>query len=471
MASWKSWSMALVVGMTGCGQLAEGFFDAPYTGDAFGRNDGPVAVTVNIQVKQGNARQWAQKRGLSVVKEFPELRAVTVAAPEGAHALVTQLEQDPSVAFAEADLAVSMPRITKGPQSSLMTSLGSMADPLERKQYSLDVMQVRDAWKFSRGQGVKVGVIDFGFDYDHQDLRNQLLPGFNAWHGVAGRLFSGAKGDPNKDQVSHGSHVAGIIAAQGQNGLGITGVAPEAKVFPVRISPDLDYQAGRQAFDPFYGELAQKLEAQDKSAMSVLVGAILAATVAKVDVLNMSLGVTPQQVAAMNGGKGGAQAMQGLQLYLKAVEFATKNGVTVLVAAGNERQEGSPTNLLTLHPAIVTVGATDQNDEIAPFSNSSKVLSVSAPGVNVLSTVPATIRNATFPYEAMSGTSMATPNVAGVVALMKATNPALDPVTIKKILMATAEDRGPEGPDPDFGFGRVNAFKAVAVAAKLRQAP
>lgn len=444
MGNWKRFAAVALVGLTGCATVPTTLApQAPADAAALARRSTP-ARTVNVAMKSGSLRQWAQKKGLRVVQEFPQLNAGTLAAPQGAEQLVAQLKGDPALRFATVDRSFALPKPKRSRSSLRLLS----TDPQIGKQYSLDVMQVKDAWKVSRGAGVKIAVMDSGFDYNHPDLKNNLLPGANPYYGVKGRLFAGPSGG------EHGTHVAGIIAAQANNNLGIAGVAPEAKLFPIKLWPDEDYERVRGAVDPFYTEYVRSLMNTGEALNSALINGVLLAAEEKCDVLNMSLGIA--------GGDPNDH-----QLYYMAIDYVLKKGVTVLVAAGNERQEGSPANMLALHPGIIGVGATDSKDQIAPFSNRGQYVAVSAPGVQILSTVPATIQNATFAYEYLDGTSMATPNVAGVVALLKSANRKLNPAQIKAILEKTADDQGPKGYDPDFGHGRVNALKAMALAKKL----
>lgn len=464
MANWKSLALAVLFGAAGCGAFVESFIDEPSPLVAQSRLK-PGTTAVNVIVKQGSAAQWAKSRGLRVLTETPQIQGALILADGDAPQLAESLKKDPNVAVAEPDLPFQVLEPLPA-QTSSLAILGRFGegDPLMSRQYSLDIMHVKEAWQFSRGEGVKVGVIDTGFDYDHPDLKNQLLTGFSARFGE-GTLFTRHFGSG-----SHGTHVAGIIAAEANNGLGISGVAPGAKIVPIRLWDDPQFDNVRQAVDPLYTDYARSLVESRQSWVSSLIQSLIYAADHGVSVVNMSIGMNPPKymtVPMMNKTVSSLMLLQGIQSYHAAVNYALKKGVTILVAMGNERRQGSPVNLLALHPGIVAVGATDDRDRVAVFSNQGPNIWVSAPGVDVLSTVPASIGNATYPYEKMSGTSMATPNAAGVTALAKATCPALSPAQMRVLLQHAVDDIGPAGFDPDFGHGRLNALKAVAIAKAI----
>ena len=178
--------------------------------------------------------------------------------------------------------------------------------------------------------------------------------------------------------------MAGIIGATKDNGVGVTGIAPDATLVPVKVLDD-----------------------SGSGWNSDVASAIVWAADADIDVLNLSLG-GPSDPALKT-----------------AVEYALAKGSTVVAAAGNSRQEGNAANYPAAYPGVVAVAATAFNDTSGSFSNTGSYVSVAAPGVSVLSTVNGG-------YAAWSGTSMATPYVAGIVALAqerarRAALPAEDP--------------------------------------------
>ncbi len=301
------------------------------------------------------------------------------------------------------------------------------------------------------GQGVIVGVIDTGVYYTHSDLGN------NMWHDTPagyhyGWDFYDNDNDP-MDTYGHGTHCAGTVAGDGTAGTD-TGVAPSATIMALRINY-------------YYGGEATWVQAMEFGTQH---GAA---------VLSMSLG-----------------SYTGVAFLREAEEALLLAGVVHSVAAGNNGPSGG-TILGSgdcpppwFHPnqtyhggqsAVVTVGATDSNDGIASFSSRGPVTwwlgvapwhdysdsqplidpDVSGPGVDVLSTMMG------GGYTTMSGTSMATPHVAGVMALMLSANPELTVAEIDQILEETSLDLGATGKDNTYGAGRVNAYAAVMAALQL----
>ncbi len=406
------------------------------------------AVLVKVK-RTGDAEAIAREHGLQITRSIPalglaELRTSTPGAGWLDRKL-NELSKDSRVAFAEPNLAVKL----KNTQSSSLpkgSALEGPNDPLRKFQYSLDAMNVPEAWKTTQGdRKVIVAVIDSGVDDDHKDLKANLSPnGFDAFNGREGTKYASPStvsrfGGPFAS-FGHGTHVAGIIGAVGDNNRGIVGVAPKVTIMPIKIFPGL-----RDSLKP-------KENGGDPSAIiaSAVAAGIVYATDHGASIINMSLGFPYES-----------------QSLAVAVDYALQKGVTVLVAAGNERMEGSPINTLANLHGVIGVGATDEDDKVTFFSNKGKYVSVAAPGWRVLSTMPSVFNGlVSEPYQYMDGTSMACPNAAGVAALVKSVNPALSPAQVKGILEASADDRGPKGFDENYGHGRVNAARAVAMAAK-----
>jgi type VII secretion-associated serine protease mycosin len=289
-------------------------------------------------------------------------------------------------------------------------------DTYREYQWDLDRMSVPDAWQQSTGTDVVVAVIDTGVDGNHPDLAGNVLTGYDAIDDTEG-------GD--SDGNGHGTHVAGTVAAVTGNGEGIAGVAPDAKVLPVKV---LDADGSGWSSDTAEGIVW----AVDNGAQ----------------VINMSLGADSSTDAEE-----------------AAVAYAVENGVTVVAAAGNEREEGSPTSYPAAYDGVIAVAATDLDDEIAEYSNRGDYVDVAAPGSGILSTYPADLSEDGSEYAELSGTSMASPHVAAVAALIKASRPDITPDGIQNALEESAVDLGDSGFDPDFGHGRIDAAAAIEAAA------
>ncbi|MCR4396647.1 MAG: S8 family peptidase [Candidatus Saccharicenans sp.] len=280
-------------------------------------------------------------------------------------------------------------------------------------------IKVTGAWDFSRGDpNLLIAVLDSGIDYTHPDLASKVIS--------TGRDFINDDDDAMDDHW-HGTHVAGIIAAATNNTEGIAGVAWDCRLLPGKI-----------------------ISAEGEGDYSDLIDALIWAAdyssgQAKVGVINMSVG--------------GDEPDQALRA---ALEYAYNKGIVLVAATGNDGVAG------VLYPAAydefcLAVSASDYSDEIASFSNSGPQVDVAAPGVWVLSTIPLAITEPGYlPYAFASGTSMATPHVAGFAALLKANKPWLTPADIMKIIKYTPDDIETAGRDDYAGYGRINTERALS---------
>ncbi|MFI1994362.1 S8 family peptidase [Actinoplanes sp. NPDC020271] len=284
----------------------------------------------------------------------------------------------------------------------------SGSDPYRDRQWDLTTMNVPAAWPRSTGDGVTVAVIDTGVDGRHPDLTGHVLTGYDAITNTAGG---------NTDPQGHGTHVAGTIGALTGNGIGVAGIAPDVTILPVRV-----------------------LDAKGSGFDSDTAEGIVWAADHGADVINMSLGGTMPSTAVTN-----------------AVAYARGKGVVVVAAAGNDRAKGSPTSYPGADPGVIAVAATDSGDVVASYSNAGSYVDVAAPGSGIISTYP----TAAGGYATMNGTSMASPHVAAVAALLLAAAPDLTPDQVESALGSTAKDLGPTGKDTDYGYGRIDAAAAL----------
>ena len=236
----------------------------------------------------------------------------------------------------------------------------SIQDAKQKSAWGISAFDLPRAWVKTKGEGVKIAVLDTGCDLDHPDLVKNLLPGYN---------FVNPKKQPWDDN-QHGTHVSGIIAAE-NNEIGVVGVAPHCKIIPVKV---LDKNGS--------GTISQ-----------VANGIIWATDVAKADFICMSLGC-PGTVPNVH----------------KAIKYALSKKVISFVAAGNAgstKQIFYPAN----YPETIGIGSIDENFDRSRFSNTGDNLDFMAPGNKILSTVPDNW------YAVLSGTSMANPFAVGVAAL------------------------------------------------------
>jgi len=302
-----------------------------------------------------------------------------------------------------------------------------------------------------------VAVIDSGIILDHPDLINVQVQGMDMVRDVAvSGDGNGVDTDPSDESgpqtvpAFHGTHVAGTIAAQTDNGLFGTGVAPMARIMPVRVVDTL----GRASFFDILEAIAWSAGLPNNSGVS--------STAQAADVINLSLG-GPDPCASMEA---------------DLIRRVRAKGIVVVGAAGNESRPGdlipvtSPANC----PGVLAVGATNYLNEHAVYSNGGPQLDLVAPGgdysagtvtTGIASAGGVFVNGIVQPESTYKiGTSMATPHVAGVIALMKFIAPEITPTDIDNLLAAgkLTGDLGPSGWDERYGSGLINARKAVREA-------
>ncbi len=276
-------------------------------------------------------------------------------------------------------------------------------DPSFHKQWFHQTIESERAWDKTMGsKDVVVAVIDDGVDVNHQDLKANIVSPYDV-------LTGQSKVPPGE----HGTHVAGIIGSTAHNNLGVAGVAPKSKIMPINV---------------FDGDYAYTFDVAEGVYHAVYAGA---------DIINMSLGSYQYSYALDD-----------------AIQYAYDMGVVVVASAGNDD------TYLSSYPAsydhVISVSATEQNDEITDFSNYGYDIDLAAPGRAIFSTLPGNR------YGAMDGTSMAAPIVSGTAALVLSTNLNLSNDDVVQKLYDTADWYG-----SDYrifhGEGRVNARRAVGL--------
>ncbi len=289
-------------------------------------------------------------------------------------------------------------------------------DAYYSSQYAPQDTGLENVWPSYTGKDVKVAVIDSGIATTHADFANNTF-------------IEGWKVDKNtvhlvnedSDTIGHGTHVAGIIAARKNNGIGISGVAPEAKIIPV--NPGI-VNGGISSFD--------------------IAKAILKAVDLDADIINMSLGGASNSYVEQD-----------------AINVALANNITIVAAAGNDTKyiDSYPASF----PGVISVAATNGNQEVANFSSRSQHVSIAAPGSHIISLYKPPRTEST--YISRSGTSMAAPFVAGVAALIKQKFPNATPLQIKTLLENTAKDIESVGFDTASGHGFIQPEAALAVSS------
>ncbi|WP_409483307.1 S8 family serine peptidase [Arsenicicoccus dermatophilus] len=285
-------------------------------------------------------------------------------------------------------------------------------DPLRSAQWPLDTLHGEQLRAQDPARGITVAVVDTGVSGTHPDLAGRLLPGLD--------LVDPAN-DGRVDANGHGTHVAGIIAADAGNATGVAGLAPDASILPIRV-----------------------LDADGSGWTSDIAGGIVQATDRGAKVINLSL-----------GGEYDDPTMRS------AVAYARSKGATVVAAAGNARASGSPVEYPGAYPGVVAVAATTSTNTSASFSNVNDYVALAAPGERIASTYADwSTGSLVDDYVYLSGTSMATPYVAAAVASLRAAFPAATSDQVVQALESTATDLGTPGLDPEFGHGLINPLKA-----------
>ena len=358
----------------------------------------------------GRGPQVAQARGLAVVAEMGAKGeghpAVLSTNGRKVNDVLTELRADPAVAYAEPNYVVELA------EEPSVAAVG-VNDPKTAGQYSLNQMRVRDAWSLSKGGSGIVAVLDTGVQANHRDLAGRVLPGYDF-----------VSNDSNAaDDNGHGTWVAGIIAANTNDGYGIAGISWSDKILPVKI-----------------------MTREGSGDTADLSSGIIWAANHGAKVINMSVGGFPA-----------AQYVQD------AINYAWNKGAVLIGAAGNNGREEH------FYPAsfanVVSVSATQVNDEFAHWSSFGSKVDVSAPGASVQTTNCTVCTYAGHDtwgdHTYISGTSFATPNVAGVVALIRARYPSYTPSQVVSRLMSTVDDLGFAGQESRYGRGRVNAYRAL----------
>ena len=322
-------------------------------------------------------------------------------------ACMAAMDEDDLVVSIEADvLRYLIPTVPEDEESEGGRKLQTSGnyDNQFNDLYGIPMVEAPLVWDEGiKGQDIIVCVMDTGLDVNHQDFLRSRLDGYD---GNANLPW-------DRDGHGHGTHVAGTVSAI-QNGVGVVGVAPEARTFVVRVFND----QGRYAWG------------------SNLVSATQACVDGGAKVINMSLG---------GGSRSSAEEAQ----FISTVNA----GVLPIAAAGNSGRSGF--SYPASYPAVMSVAALDSRENRASFSTYNSQVDIAAPGVSVRSTTPGNR------YARFSGTSMATPHAAGVAALLFSANPDATVAEVRSAMEGTAKDLGSTGRDDFYGHGLVKAKQAL----------
>ncbi|HEY0002609.1 MAG TPA: type VII secretion-associated serine protease mycosin [Actinoplanes sp.] len=309
--------------------------------------------------------------------------------------------------FAGAGIPASPVRATPLPPAEPAPLLG---DAVREEQAHLRTLDVGSAWAISEGAGVTVAVIDSGVDADHPDLRGQVLSGFD---------LVDPHGDGDTDLVGHGTTVSAIIAGRGDDSNGVIGIAPKAKILPVRV-----------------------LDQENRYSDAIIVAkGVRWAVDHGARVINLSL-----------GGNGTSAALAA------ALDYAFAKDVVVVACTGNAIPSTSGGVWYPARePGVLAVAGMERNgDQLWAGSITGKETVLTAPATQLVGARPGADG-----YWKVQGTSFAAPMVSATVALVRSRWPTMPAGEVINRIIRTAKDRGPIGRDPEFGFGLVDPTGAL----------
>jgi type VII secretion-associated serine protease mycosin len=306
------------------------------------------------------------------------------------------------------------------------------ADTVRDREWALAALHAQTAWQTTKGAGVTVAVLDTGVDSTHPDLTGQVLAGKD----MVG--FGAGRGDAT--WANHGTGMAAIIAGHGHgpgHGSGVLGIAPQAKILPVRVILEEKDPQRSKARTSRGGALPDGIRwAVDHGA----------------DVINLSLGDDSATAAPV-----AAEA--------DAIRYALAKGVVVVASAGNSGDKADRSSYPAAYAGVIAVAAVNRTGGHPAFSTHRWYASVSAPGDDVVMADP------DRKYYDGWGTSAASAYVSGAAALLRSAYPKLSPVQIKQVLQDTTRHRPKGGRSDEFGTGEIDPAAALAAAAKLTPGP
>lgn len=352
---------------------------------------GRILVAPRAGLPAAEFNKIIKTHGAHAARKLGGINVYVVDMPPGREkSLLQALERNPHVKFAELDGEVTVQMTPSDTYYSTAWHLPKIGAPA--------------AWDFATGSGITIAILDGGVESSHPDLAGHVVPGWNFYDNNSNTA----------DVTGHGTKVAGVAAAIGNNAVGATGGAWNARIMPMRITDPSGYIT-------YYSTVANALTwAADRGAR----------------VANVSFIVS--HVASVQS----------------AAQYMRSKGGLVVASAGNSGAYIAHANT----SAITTVAGTDSSDARASWSAYGPIIDIAAPGVSIRSTAIGGT------YGSYSGTSFASPLTASVIALMLSANPALQPSQVDSILTSTADDKGAAGRDDYYGYGRINAARAVATA-------
>jgi thermitase len=377
------------------GQSAEGAVNHGPAGAPYAA--GELIVTYEEEAPDDAVKSLDEEAGAEVEGDLPAIHARLFEFPE--------VEDETSREVREETLASIKAKLERDPAvesvdyNYLRTLSNAPNDPRFDGQWGLIKPRFEKAWSRTRGRGIRIAVVDSGADARHPDLKRKI---------ALQRDFKHNDGTV-EDSAGHGTHVAGTVAAETNNRIGVASGCPACKLLIAKVfSPDVGHDFA----------IARGITwSADRGAK----------------VINCSF-----------EGPGNSEALKD------ALDHATRKGAVLVAAAGNGNT-GEP-SYPAAYPNVIAVAATNEYDKRASFSNHGSWVDVAAPGVDILSTVPGG-------YGYRGGTSMAAPHVSALAGLLA--SQGRSPKAIRDRILRTALDLGPDGRDPYYGEGRIRAGLAT----------
>jgi thermitase len=372
----------------------------------------PATYLLRFQPHLGEAERaaWLASHDAELVSWLPQINVAEI------RFLATGAgELSASVAEAGADQAA----VVYLEPDAVVTGDRVITDPSFNnpdQSYAQQLLRLPTALDVTEGSAaIVIAIVDSGVNPDHPEFAGRLVAGYD---------YVNLDADP-RDDYGHGTHVAGIAAA-GLNGIGGVGICPQCKIMPVKV-----------------------LDSHNGGKWSFVAKGILFAVDNGARVINLSLGATISSPTLQS-----------------AIDYADAHNVVVVAAAGNMASE------IPFYPAaipsVIAVSGTDRSDNHWPQSNYGGFVDVAAPAVSIYSSYHDLVNSTGYAY--MSGTSMASPFVAGLAGLVLSRQPKLKPAQVLDLIAGNAVDLGPAGFDKEFGYGRIDAY-ATMVAANGGKAP
>jgi thermitase len=385
---------------------------------------GHILVRFKDSTRQDVLNQLHTDYGANVVATIPAIRVTHLQVAGSGLALLDHLRNRPDVEFAEFDSIAQVLQNTFNPPNDVyFSSAYASSHNGSIDQWGPPAVSAPAAWQYGSGgsPNIVIAIVDTGVDDTHPDLASKIVGEYS----YVGTI---------KDGFGHGTHVAGIAAAATDNQIGIAGMCPNCKILSVKVLDD-----------------------QGSGYISNVASGITYAASHGARVISLSL-----------GGSGHTETLHS------ALDYAIANNALPICAMGNNGSSSNTPEPGYWHDCLSVI-ATDQTGARASFSNFGTKADVAAPGVAILSTMPTypvtltTTYGYSMNYDALSGTSMATPMVSGIAGLVLSRNPSLTPAQVAGIIEASSGD----GVSwvPNLAFGVVNALKAVSSATNSDYSP